>query len=99
MKDRKSQTGVLIFINKAPMRRYSKSQTTVEVSTFVAEFCAMNTAVEMIESLRYKLRMFCIPVKEPDHVYCENKAVTKNTKIPETMLKKKHNFIAYNRCR
>ena len=34
LKDQKSQTGVLIFINKEPINWYSKSQTTVETSIF-----------------------------------------------------------------
>ena len=62
LKDWKSQTGVLIFINKSPIRWYSKSQTTEEASTFGSEFWAMNMAVEIIEVLRYKLRVFSIPV-------------------------------------
>ena len=37
LKDQKNQTGVLIFVNKAPIHWYSKSQTTVEASTFVAK--------------------------------------------------------------
>ena len=32
-------------------------------------------------------------------VYCDNEAVTKNTQIPESTLKKKHHSIAYHRCR
>ena len=99
LRDRKSQTGVLIFINKSPIHWYSKSQATVEASTFGAEFCAMKTSVEMIESLRYKLRMFGIPVEGPANVYCDNEAVTKNTQTPESTLKKKHHSIAYHRCR
>ena len=55
MKDWKSNTGVLILINKVPIYWYSKSQTTVEAITFGAEFCAMNMEVEIIEALRYKL--------------------------------------------
>ena len=98
-KDRKSQTGVLIFINKAPIHWYSKSQSTVEASTFGAEFCAMKTGVEMIEALRYKLRMFGIPIDGPANVYCDNEAVYKNTVTPESTLKKKHHLIAYHRCR
>ena len=47
--DRRSQTGVLIFINKAPIHWFSKRQPTVEASTFGAEFCAMKTAIEMID--------------------------------------------------
>ena len=44
----KSQTGILIFINKAPIHWYSKSQTTVEAITFGSDFRAMNKAVEII---------------------------------------------------
>ena len=94
--DRRSQTGVLIFINKAPIHWYSKKQNTVEASTFGAEFCAMRTAVEMIEALRYKLRMFGVPIDGPANVYCDNEAVYKNTTIPESTLKKKHHSIAYH---
>ena len=59
----------------------------------------MRTAVEMVESLRYKLRMFGIPIDGPANVYCDNEAVTKNTSIPESTLKKKHHSISYHRCR
>ena len=98
-KDRRSQTGILIFMNKAPIHWYSKRQTTVESSTFGAEFCAMRVATDMIEALRYKLRMFGIPIDGPANVYCDNEAVYKNTVLPESTLKKKHHSIAYHRCR
>ena len=55
--------------------------------------------MEIIESLRYKLRMFVIPVEGPANFYCDNESVTKNTTIPESTLKKKHHSIAYHRCR
>ena len=97
--DRKSQTGILIFVNKAPIHWYSKKQNTVESSTFGAEFCAMKTALEMIEGLRYKLRMMGIPIDGPANVFCDNEAVYKNTSIPESVLKKKHHSIAYHKCR
>ena len=98
-KDRRSQTGILIFINKSPIIWYSKRQNTVETSTFGAEFCAMKIATEMIEAMRYKLRMFGVPIDGPANVYCDNEAVYKNTSIPESTLKKKHHSIAYHRCR
>ena len=98
-KDRRSQTGILIFINKAPIIWYSKRQNTVETSTFGAEFCAMKIATEMIEAMRYKLRMFGVPIDGSANVYCDNEAVYKNTSIPESTLKKKHHSIAYHRCR
>ena len=59
----------------------------------------MKTAVEMIEALRYKLSKFVIPVVGSPNVYCDNKAVTKNTTIPESTLNKKHHSTAYHRCR
>ena len=96
--DRESQTGILIFLNKAPIHWYSKQQMTVESSTFGAEFCALRIATEMVESLRYKLRMFGIPIDGPANVFCDNEAVYKNTVIPELVLKKKHHSIAYHRC-
>ena len=97
--DRRSQIDILIFINKASVHWYSKKQNKVEVSTLGAKFCAMRTAVEMIEALRYKLWMFGIMIDGPANVYCDNKAVYKNTTIPESVLKKKHHSIAYHRCR
>ena len=98
-KDRRSQTGVLIFVNKAPIHWYSKRQPSVESSTFGAEFCALKVGIEMVEALRYKLRMFGVPIDGPANVYCDNEAVYKNTVIPESTLKKKHHSIAYHRCR
>lgn len=71
----------------------------MEASTFGAELYAVRIATEMIESLRYKLRMFRIPIDGPANVYCDNEAVYKNTSIPESTLKKRHHSIAYHRCR
>jgi hypothetical protein len=94
-----SQTGILIFCNRAPVIWHSKKQNTVEASTFGSEFQAMKNAVELIESLRYKLRMFGVPIDGPTNVFFDNDAVCSNTKLPESTLKKKHHSIAYHRCR
>ena len=59
----------------------------------------MRVGVEMIESLRYKLRIFVIPIDGPTNVYCDNEAVYHNKVIPESTVKKKHHSIAYHRCR
>ena len=59
----------------------------------------MKIATEMIETMRYKLRMFGVPIDGSANVYCDNEAVYKNTSIPESTLKKKHHSIAYHRCR
>ena len=49
---RGSHTGVLIFINKAPILWFSNQQNTVETSTFGLEFVAMRIAVELVKGLR-----------------------------------------------
>jgi hypothetical protein len=38
---RRSQTGILIFLNRAPVVWYSKRQNTIESSTFGSEYIAM----------------------------------------------------------
>ena len=96
---RRSHSGILIFVNRAPILWYSKRQATVESSTFGSEIVAMRQAIEMIEGLRYKLRMMGVPVEEPTKVYCDNESVVKSTTRPESTLKKKHQAINYHRAR
>jgi hypothetical protein len=96
---RRSQTGIILFLNRSPITWFSKKQNTVETSTFGAEFVALRIAVELIESLRYKLRMMGIPIAGPCSILCDNESVVKNSSIPESVLKRKHNAIAYHRVR
>jgi hypothetical protein len=96
---RRSQTGIIIFLNRAPILWYSKKQNTVESSTFGSEFVALRTAVEQIISLRYKLRMMGIPILTPCLTLCDNETMIRNSTVPESTLKKKHNAIAYHRVR
>ena len=55
---RRSHTGILIYLQSAPIIWFSKKQNTIESSTFGSEFVALRTTLEMIEALRYKLRIF-----------------------------------------
>ena len=96
---RRSHTGIVIFLNSAPISWYSKRQNTVESSTFGSEFNALRIAVDQIEALRYKLRMFGVRVERPTNVYCDNKTVVTNSSLPESTLNKKHNAICYHRVR
>ena len=96
---RRSQTGILIFVNKAPITSYSKRQNTVESSTFGSEFVALCIATDLLVSLRYKLQMFGVPLCGPANVFCDNQSVVSNTTIPESVLNKKHNQICYHRVR
>ena len=97
--NRRSHTGYLIFAQRAPIVWYSKLQKTVESSAFGAEFIAMKTLVEQNRALRYKLRMFGIPITGPTRVLCDNESVVKNSSKFESTLNKKHNAIAYHMTR
>ena len=57
----------------------------------------MKVGVEMMEALRYKLRMFGMPIDGTANVFCDNEAVYKNTVMPESTLCKKHHSIAYHK--
>ena len=96
---RRSHSGIIIYVNRAPILWYSKRQNTVEASTYGSEMLAMRIAIEMIEGLRYKLRMFGVPVDGPCNVFCDNNGVVLNTTVPESKLTKKHAAINYHRVR
>ncbi len=96
---RRSHTGYIIFVNRAPVIWYSKRQNTVESSTFSSEFIALKTCVEHISAIRYKLRMFGIPIDGPTKVLCDNESVVKNSSKLSSTLNKKHNSIAYHAVR
>ena len=69
---RRSTTGIVIFLNGAPVTWYSKRQNTVESSAFGSEFVALKIATEMNEGLRYKLRMMGVPIEGPINYFCDN---------------------------
>lgn len=98
-KTRRSHTGFIIFVNRAPIIWYSKKQSTIESSTFSSEFIAMKTCMESIVSLRYKLRMFGVPLEDVTHVLCDNQSVVDNSSKIDSTLNKKHVSIAYHAVR
>ena len=48
LKNKKFQTGILFFLNRATIHWYSKYQSTVESSTIGSEFIAMKTTEELL---------------------------------------------------
>jgi hypothetical protein len=70
----------------------------VEASTYGSELLAMRISIEMIEGLRFKLRMMGVPLSEECSVFCDNSAVVTNAR-PEATLKKKHAAINFHRVR
>jgi len=43
--------------------------------------------------------MMGVPIAGPCNVFCDNEAAVKNSSIPESTLKRKHNSIAYHKVR
>ena len=91
--------GILLCVNKVPVKWYCKRQNTVESSTYGAELVAARIAVEMIMEFRYKLRMMGVKLDGPSVMLVDNEAVVMNTTLPSSTLKKKHNAIAYHKVR
>ena len=96
---RRSQTGVSILINRDPVVFFSKNQATVELSTFGSEFIGSRIVIEIIEPLRYKLRMFGVPLSGLTNMFMDNEAVYQNTSILKSTLKKEHLSCVFHRCR
>ena len=96
---RRSQTGIIIYLNNAPIDWYSKRQNTVESSTFGSEFVAMRVAIEKIRALRYKLRMFGILIDGPTNILGDNESVVNAASKVEGRLNKKHNAICFHAVR
>ena len=71
----------------------------VEAETFGSEFVALFRCKELIVVLRYKLRMFGVPLDGPADVFCDNLGLVMNTSKPEYTLQKKHNAINYHAVR
>jgi hypothetical protein len=95
----RSHTGILIYLNSAPIVWYSKAQTTVESSIFGSEFLALRIATDLIEGLRYKLHMLGVPIEGSANVLTDNLSVVQNSTVPSSTIKKKHNSICYHLVR
>ena len=93
---RHSRTGFLVYLNCALIYWWSKKQNSMESLSFGPEFIAMKQCCEYVHGLRYKLRMMGISCDNPTLIYGDNQLVLANTTIPDSMLKKKSQSIAYH---
>ena len=99
MSNRSLHSGIIIYVNNAPIIWYSKFQNIVEDSRFLPEFVALRITTGMIEYLQYKLRCFGVLVDGPSEIFCENKSADMNLIIPTSILNLIHNAICYHRVR
>ena len=91
-----SRMGFLVYLNCAPIYWWSKKQNSMESSSFAPEFIAMKHCCEYVCGLRYKLRMMGISCDDPTFIYGDNQSVLANMTVPDSMLKKKSQSIAYH---
>ncbi len=80
-----------------PIRWVSKRQKTVETSTYGSELVAARIATDLIIEMRYTLRALGVPLDGPAPLIGDNQSVVLNTTVPSSVLKKKHNAVAYHR--
>ena len=72
MFNRRSHTGILIYMNKSLIIWFRKQQNKLESSSFGLELIYLRVATEMVEVLGYKLRTFGIPICGTADVLCDD---------------------------
>ena len=92
----RSRSSFLVYVSTTLVQCFSKKQSTVETSVFGTEFFTMKQGIDLLKSLRYKLRMMGILIFSPSYIYWDNMSVVHNTSRPESVLRKKSNSVCYH---
>jgi len=95
----RSITGCIAFVGQTPVSWISRRQSTVETSTYSAEFSALRTATEESISIWYMLRSLGIPVVERTKVFGDNLSVILSSTSDSAELKKKHTALSFHMVR
>ena len=80
--DRKSVTGMLVYVGDMLIKSVSKRQKSVATSTFSSEFLALKSAVEEAQSMRLLLQSLGVPIKGPIKIHCDSESVLKSAANP-----------------
>jgi hypothetical protein len=96
---RRSITGILVMLNNMPIIWISKRQKTVQTLTYGSELVASRVTTELILEIIYMLRSLELELGGPELMLGDNMSVVLNTTVPSSVLKKKHNAIAYRHIR
>ena len=70
-----SITGIIALVGSTPILWESKRQTSVQISTYGAEFVALKRAVTVAEEIRYTLRSMGVKVTKETNIYEDNQSV------------------------
>jgi hypothetical protein len=97
--DRRSITGLIVFIGTTPIRWSSKRQSSIETSTYGAELAALRIAVEEAITTLHTLRSIGVNVQGPVRILADSKSAVDSTSIPGSVLRKRHSSIAYHKVR
>ena len=92
----RSHSEHVLFVNGAPVKWHSRRQTAVETSASSSEFVVTKHCIEDIKHLRFKLRIFGIPLNKNEsetRILCDNEAVVKNSSRIESALNEKHSAV------
>ena len=84
----RSVTGILHFLNKAPIDWYSKLQATCETATFGSEYVAARTCTDQIINLRNTLRYLGVPIDGATMMFGDNETVVNTASVPHSRLNK-----------
>ena len=60
---------------------------------------AMKIVTETLRGIKYKLSMTGVPISGPSYIHGYNMSVIRNIQRPDSMLKKKSNYICYRTVR
>ena len=91
---RRSSTGILVNLNNTPIQRVSKRQKIVETSISGSDLVASRTATELILEVRYMVWSLGVTLDGPVIIFDDEVSLVLNI-IPSSVLKKKHDAIAY----
>lgn len=94
-----SVTGILLFVNDTPIKWTSQNQKTLDYSTYGSKLATACIATEIAIEIWYNLKMLDVPFIGPALMLGDNRSTVFNTTMPPSMLKKKHNAMAYHRVR
>ena len=91
-----SHTGIIIFVNFAPILWYPKRQYTIKSSSFGSKVVDLRMDPELIKILHYKICMICVTLSGPTYSLVHNKEVVNGAFIAEWKFTKKHIGIFYH---
>jgi hypothetical protein len=92
-------TGILHFINKAPIDWFSKKQSTMETATYGSEFSSAKMAIQQIQGLHTMLRYLGVPVDDTSYMFEDNRSVVTSSTIPNSQLGCRHLALSYHYMR